>query len=132
TLLLTATTGKSGTVIESISIKATSATSSNGIIRFFIYKESTYYLFTEVFVPYSSQSGTYQSFEHKIVFPEKFQLNNGYSLYVSTQNSDSFHVVANAMDWGYAGGPSVNYTPATISSSTTETILHAYQIPAGI
>lgn len=133
--LLTATSGYNGTAIESIYIKATGATGGDGIVRIFIYDgSSTYYLLTEVFVPYSNQSGTYQSFEHVIEFPDKFQLEAGCSLYVATQRSDSFHIVAEALDWSYPTDPYplANHTPSTVSFNTTEQLMQSYQIPAGL
>lgn len=135
--LISATNGTNGLAIDSITIKATAATTADGMIRFFISPDngSTFYLFTEVFVPYTAQSGTYQSFEHVIEFPDKLQLkgNSNYGIWVSTQNSNTFSIVAEGMDWSYPGGALSNFTPAsaTGTGSSVETVLHYYQIPKG-
>ena len=130
-LLLTATSGYNGTVVKSIRIKALAATSADGMIRLFIKSGSNYYLVKEIFVPYSNQTGTYKSFEYTYKIPQTLQLASGMSLYVSTNNSDSFVVVAEAMDWNYPSGTLSNYTVNSVSS-TSETILHSYQIPSGL
>jgi hypothetical protein len=131
-LLLTATSGFNGTAVESITVKATAATTADGMVRIFVYDGvSSYYLMTEVFVLYTSQTGTYKSFSYRIVFPNKFHLKAGYSLYVSTQNSNSFSVVAEAMDWNYPSGSLSNFTPASGTSVTTEQLLHSLQVPKG-
>jgi hypothetical protein len=134
TLLTSATSGANGTIIESLTIKAQADTLSNGIIRIFIYNGTTYYLLSEVFIPFyqTGNSSIYQTFEKKIIFSNKIKLKAGYSLYVSTQNSDAFNILAEGMNWSYPPSTQfTNYTSATTSGNTTEHILHAYQIPAG-
>lgn len=129
---LLVTSSKSGLLLDSFKIKATAATSANGMIRFFIYNGTSYFLFKEVFVPYFSQSGIYKSFEYSLDFPEGFQLKSGYSIYVSTQNSDSFHVTANTMIWNNPSSTiaQVNYTSSNVTGITTEKLLQSYQLSA--
>jgi len=133
TLLLTAPSGMNGTAISSINIKSTAATTADGMVRIFIYNGSSYFLFTEVFIPFRSQSGIYKSYEYKLNFPKQFRLKAGYSLYVSTQNSDAFRVIAEGIDWSYPEGPyQSNFTPVSFGGDTSEHLLHSYQIPSGL
>lgn len=97
-------TGMKGNAIESISIKATSTT-SRGMVRIFIQNASTgtanTFLLTEIFIPPITPGATVQSFEHKIVFPDKLQIKAGFKIIATTQNSESFSVVVEGMDWSY-------------------------------
>lgn len=133
TLLLTA--ASSGTSIDRIRIKAIAAISADMLIRVFIYDGTTYFVFKEVFVPAYSQSGTYQTFEHTIKFPDTLQLKSGYKIYVCGSVSGNFHITAEGMDWTYPSSTSTsNFTPASISNpgDTNEHIIHALQVPASI
>jgi len=128
-LLLTA--NSNGTAVKTIRIKATAATSADGMIRIFIKSGSTYYLFKEIFVPYSNQGSTYKSFEYILSFPRTFQLQSGQYLYASTNNTDTFVVIAEGNDWSYPSGSLSNFTPVSVTGTLTETVLHAFQIPQG-
>jgi len=96
-LLLTATTalGAIGTVVQSITIKSTASTTL-GMIRFFLNDGVNYFLFREVMVPANSQTGVVQSFSY--TFSDPIMLQPGYTLYVSTQNTEPFNVVATGQD----------------------------------
>jgi len=96
--------GWKGCCIEAINIKAT-GTVTHGMVRVFIQNTSTgasnTFLFAEIFVPYETPSGTFQSFHRRIELPEKLQIQAGYKILATTQNSESFAVIAEAMDWKY-------------------------------
>jgi hypothetical protein len=92
--------GWKGTTVESISIKAT-GTVTHGMVRIFIYNGTTSFLFTEVFVNPIVPPGTFQSFGYKITLPGKFQLKADYAIKASTQNAESFSVIAEGMDFKY-------------------------------
>ncbi|MFL5752307.1 MAG: hypothetical protein ACJ76F_02785 [Bacteroidia bacterium] len=128
--VIDATTTGNGTAIESITIKATADISTNCLVRFFVLHSSTYYLLTEVFIPTSDSNGTFPSFEHKIVFPDKFQLKANDSIYATTTRDAAFHIVAEGLDWTYPSTTMSNFTPASVGAVTTEAIVHSLQVPA--
>ena len=84
-----------GTRIDVICIKATNAT-SQGMVRFFTNHGTNTSLYREVCVPETNPSGITKSFE--IVFSDGLLLEPGDSLFVSTQNSDSFNIIAYCND----------------------------------
>jgi len=94
TILLSAigTTGNTGTTIKTITIKS-QVSNAQGMIRFFIYNGTTYYLWQEVMVPATTQSSTIPTFGTTI--PVNLVLPTGYSLYTSTQNNETFDIIAN-------------------------------------
>ncbi len=89
-----------GTAIESINIKAL-GTTTHGMVRIFIYNGTTNFLFTEVFIDPIVPTATFNSFEHVIDFPTKFQLKADYLIKASTQNAESFAIIAEGLDWKY-------------------------------
>jgi hypothetical protein len=107
--VLTASTsaGMKGCAIDSITIKAT-GTVTHGMVRIFINDgtagASHTFLLTEVFINpiVLPAAGTFQSFSHKIVFPNKLQIKAGDIIYATAQNnSESFSVIAEGADWSY-------------------------------
>lgn len=99
TTLITA--GGSGTLIKTIRVKALGDT-TEGMVRIFVYNSAStaYYLIGEIPIPPSKKSGTYPAFE--IAYDLNFSLETTYySLKVSTQNSESFAVIAEGLDWAY-------------------------------
>jgi len=96
-LLLTATSasGAIGTTVQSITIKST-GTNTLGMIRFFVSNGANSFLFREVMVPANNQTGVVQAFSYTISDP--IQLQPNYQLYVSTQNSESFNIIAKGKD----------------------------------
>jgi hypothetical protein len=87
-----------GTQIKSVTIKAITET-SQGIVRFFVFNGASYYLIDEIKIPPTKKSDTWAAFE--ISYDLEYSLIAGYSIYVSTQNSDSFIISAAALDWTY-------------------------------
>jgi hypothetical protein len=96
--------GWKGLVIDSINIKGIVDT-TKGMVRIFIQNTSTgaanTFLLTEVFVPPVDASGTFQSFHRRIDFPQRLQIQAGFKILATTQNAESFTVIADAMDWKY-------------------------------
>src|ERR1051326_365559 len=91
-----------GCSISSITIKATATTTSAGMVRLFIFDGTNVRLLTEVRVPATHASGTEKSFSARVDFNGNgFMLKAGYKIYATTQNSDSFNVIAEAADWKY-------------------------------
>lgn len=144
----TTANGYNGSRIKSIVIKAivSTGTSADGMVRLFIQDSagSVTKLFTEVFVPMVKPSATNRSFVHQIDFGgdldtqnRGFNLAPGYKIIASTELANSFIVTVEGLDWKYAtnGGSGVlgkNYTPASVTGTTTETIMHSHQIAAGV
>jgi len=90
----------SGCNVLSITIKATGNTTA-GMVRFFLYDGTYTKLLTEVPVDATTQSGTSQAFYHKIVFNDGFALKSGWTIKASTQNSESFNILSESVDWSY-------------------------------
>ena len=97
-------TGASGgTVIQLISISAIDTT-TQGMIRFFIDDGSSARLVKEVQVPASTPSGTVPCYQ-SIIY-SGFTLQSGHILKVSTENNESFSIIATGVDWANCSCPS--------------------------
>ncbi len=96
------TAASNGTIIQSIIIKA-QVNTTPGMVRLFLYDgASATKLLTEVPVGYVTKSGIAHSFSHRIDFNEKdFALKSGWVLKASTENAESFNVIAEGLDWEY-------------------------------
>ncbi len=90
----------SGCNLQSVTIKAIVNTTA-GMVRLFLYDGSNNKLLTEVPVPAVTKSATAHAFSHKIVFENGFALESGWRLKASTQNAESFNVIAESLDWTY-------------------------------
>lgn len=86
------TAGSAGSRIEDITIKA-QGTVTAGMIRLFIHDGTNARLWREIQVPAVTPSGTVPSWE--IRFPVFLFLQAGYSLRASTNNAETFNIVAN-------------------------------------
>jgi hypothetical protein len=92
------TGASNGTLIKSVIIKAQGNT-TQGIVRLFVTGGGSTELIAEVEVPAVTQSGTTASFE--IYMPTNFTVTSGYTLKASTQNAETFNVIAEGYDWAY-------------------------------
>lgn len=92
------TGASNGSLIKSISIKAQGNT-SEGMIRLFIDNLTTVHLLMEIPVPESRPSGVSPSFETQLIL--NMTLQSGHILKASTQNGDSFNIIAEGMKWSY-------------------------------
>lgn len=111
----TVLTGASnGTLIKTVTVKATGNT-SQGMVRLFVYDGSNNRLLREIQVPPITASATDPSFE--VAFKMDYILESGFVLKASTQNADPFNIVAEGLDFGYYASAvrpeSTNYTANT-------------------
>ncbi len=97
--------GANGTIIKSIIVKAIQAT-TQGMVRIFIDDGTNRVLYKEVPIPIQPQAPVvpvptpkYTMFE--IALEGGLKLQSGYDLMASTQNSESFNVIAEGLDWAY-------------------------------
>lgn len=93
------TGASNGTLIKNIFIKATGST-TEGMIRLFLFDGvSNNTIIKEIEVPAITPSGVTQSFE--TVLNVNMTLQSGQTLKASTQNANTFNVIAEAVDWAY-------------------------------
>ncbi len=92
------TAANNGTLIKTISINSISDT-TEGMVRLFVYDSTSTKLIEEFQIPPSKKSGTYPSY--KVSYDVNYNLKSGYVLKASTQNAESFIVIAEGLDWGY-------------------------------
>lgn len=108
----TVLTGASnGTLIKSITIKAQTST-TEGMVRLFVYDGANNRIMYEVPVPAVTKSATAQSFVKTLYL--NYRLEAGFILKASTQNAETFNVLAEGLDWSY-------YTPSVRPESTNYT-----------
>lgn len=86
------TAGSNGSRIDEVDITATGTTTA-GVVRLFIYTGTTYYLLQEVLVTAITPSTTVATFTSTLTF-NNLMLPSGHSLRATTNNSESFHVIA--------------------------------------
>jgi hypothetical protein len=86
------TAGASGSRIDEINIVATGTTTA-GAVRLWVYTGSTYYLLSETLVTATTPS-TAQAVFSSVSTYNNLMLPNGYSLRATTNNSESFNVIA--------------------------------------
>jgi hypothetical protein len=126
----TIVTGASpGTLIKSVIIKAT-GTTTQGMVRLFVTGGGTTVLMEEFEIPAVNPSTDVPSFEMYV--PLNYTLKSGYTIKASTQNSETFNVVLECLDFAYYATSvrpeSTNYTANTglntaTAASTYYTIL---------
>ncbi len=107
-----------GTLIKNVIIKATgtgASSTSQGMVRLFVYDGSNTRLLTEVDIPPMGQSSTDPTF--KAMIPLNFKLESGFILKASTQNAEPFNIIAEGLDFAYYASSvrpeSTNYTANT-------------------
>lgn len=103
------TASSNGTLIKRVYLKATNNT-TEGMIRLFIFDGSNSRLINEIPVQAITYSGTTPAFESVVEL--NIHLKSGYTLKVSTQNAETFNVIAEALDWTYYG--------ASVRTDTTQ------------
>jgi len=89
------TAGASGSRVERVTIRATGTTTA-GMIRLFVHDGTNARLIDEVPVPAITPSGTVPAFQVDVTFGDNrpLLLPNLFSLRASTNNAETFHVVA--------------------------------------
>jgi hypothetical protein len=86
------TAGASGSRIDEINIVSTGTTTA-GVVRLWVYTGSTYYLLQEVMVTAVTPSTTQAVFSSTSTY-NNFMLPSGHSLRATTNNSESFNIIA--------------------------------------
>lgn len=86
------TAGASGSRIDEVSISATGTTTA-GAVRLFIYNGTTYFLLQEIIVQAITPSTTLAVFSYDVTF-NNLMLPSGHSLRATTNNAESFSVIA--------------------------------------
>jgi len=101
-----------GTLIKTITIKAQGNT-TNGMVRFFIYVAG-YRLLSEVEIPTVTKSSADPAFE--LTIPVNYVLQNGITLYASTEKAETFNIIAEGVDWQYPGSVQPEYNKYTANT----------------
>ena len=104
--------GVNGTIVKSVIIKATAPT-TQGMVRLFIENGSSVItLYKEVPIPIQPQAPAlpvpaphYTFFE--VSLDGGLKLQTGFKLLASTQNAESFNIIAEGLDWTYPESTSV-------------------------
>jgi hypothetical protein len=87
-----------GTLVKSVTIKATGNT-TDGMVRLFIYDGTNTRLVGEIHIPAVTKSAQDPAFE--VYLETNFALKAGWVLKASTQNAETFNVIAEGLDWTY-------------------------------
>lgn len=108
------TASANGTLVKSITVKSTVST-TEGIVRLFIYDGTNTRLLQEIPVPAITKAATTRAFEY--TWNCDLKVKSGYIIKASTQNAESFVVIAEGLNWGYYGASvrpeSTNFTANT-------------------
>ncbi len=108
------TAASNGTLIKTINIKAQVST-TEGMVRLFIYDGTNTRLIQEIPVPTVTKSATTPAFEYK--WSCNIPLKATWVLKASTQNAEGFSVTAEGLDWAYYASSvrpeSTNFTANT-------------------
>jgi len=92
------TGASNGTLIKTVTIKA-QVNTTQGMVRLFIYDGTNTKLISEIEIPAVTKGANDPAFE--ITIPVDYALKSGWSLKASTENSESFNVIAEGLDWVY-------------------------------
>lgn len=99
TVVTILTAASNGTLIKTVTVKATQSV-TRGMVRLFVYDgSSSKTLVKEIQVPPTTSSGIDHSFVETVYFG--ISLKSGYTLLASTQNAETFQVIAEGLDWTY-------------------------------
>jgi hypothetical protein len=92
------TGASNGTLVKTITIQSITNV-TKGMVRLFIFDRTNYYFLDEINVPAAFKSGTVPAFS--ITFDLDYDLKAGYSIAASTQNAESFNIIAEGLDFKY-------------------------------
>ncbi len=98
TVLTASAAGTPGTLIKSVTVKATGNT-TQGMVRLFIYDGTNTRLIAEIEIPAVTKGANDPAFEVRM--ETNFALKATYLLKASTENAESFNVIAEGMDFAY-------------------------------
>lgn len=111
------TAASNGTLIKAITVKA-QVNTTEGMVRLFLFDGTNTRLIQEISIPTVTKSATTPAFEYK--WDCSIPLKSGWILKASTQNSESFNIIAEGLDWAYYGASvrpeSTNFTANTGSA----------------
>lgn len=92
------TAGASGSRIDAVTITAAGTTTAN-MVRLFIHDGSAYRLLQEVPVNAITPSDSVAVYSNTIVFTVPLCLQSGYSLRATTDNAETYNVIAHGGDF---------------------------------
>lgn len=92
------TAASNGTLVKTVIIKAITNT-TQGMVRLFIYDGSNTKLLREVEIPAITKSASEPAFG--VTIPLNFTLKSGWILKASTENAETFNVIAEGQNWTY-------------------------------
>jgi hypothetical protein len=93
------TGGAYGTLIKTVTVIAT-GTTTQGMVRLFLYDGTNTRLVSEIEIPAVVPSSTDPAF--RVTVPVDFALDkDSWSLKASTENAETFNVIAEGLDWTY-------------------------------
>jgi hypothetical protein len=92
------TAAANGTLIKSVTVKATVNT-TEGMVRLFLFDGVNNRLIQEIHVPSNTKSATTRAFEY--TWDCDVKLKAGWILKAGTQNAESFNIIAEGLDWAY-------------------------------
>lgn len=115
------TGASNGTLVKSIRIKATE-TVAEGMVRFFLFDGTNVRLIQEVHVAANTPSATSPAFEY--LWDCDIKLKSGYQIYATTQLTESFNIIADALDWAYYS-TSVRPESTNFTANTGSAVLSA-------
>lgn len=85
-----------GTLLQTITVKAVNST-TQGMVRLFVEASANFFLWREIKIPASSPTGVVKSFHSTLLV--NLMLKNGYTLYASTENAESFNISTSGLTW---------------------------------
>jgi hypothetical protein len=86
------TAGSSGSRIDEVTITA-AGTSTANVVRLFVYTGTTYYLLIEVLISATTPSASVDAYTTTLSF-NSLVLPSGHSLRATTNNAETYHVMA--------------------------------------
>ena len=92
------TGASNGTLIKTVTVKA-SVNTTQGMVRLFVYDGTNTKLISEIEIPAVTKDAGSPAFEIKV--PVDYALKSGWSLKASTENAETFNVIAEGLDWIY-------------------------------
>jgi len=93
TLVTVLTAGSNGSRVDYIEITAV-GTTTNNVIRLFISDGTTNWLIDEILITARTPSATNRVSRQTLVYSNPFVLQSGWSLRASTNNSETYNIIA--------------------------------------
>ncbi len=106
-----------GSIVTRVLIKSTDSITSQGMVRLFIYNGMSYFLFLEVPVPPTTQSGVLETFSCEVVMQQNLEA--GFQIFASTETADPFNVFVYGYNYGYIAPSGTINVESIMNSSNT-------------